>query len=292
MKHNLSFLLVMVMVVSLYSCQKEVEGTIPNNRVQNDSIFLDRLVVVDTTQPTGLDTIESVFFIYDNQKRLSKLKSYNTWSGTPDSLIMEFLYSGTDSLPYKHIVYESFLSLIYSDTIYYAYSNGVVVRDSIVSWELTGGSNSGAEVTEFSLSGSQVSIVEKFYNWVFGSYVLSGTDQGSVTISAPGGNILSQTRASGGAAFFDLVQASYDNNPNPISRAIKIRYPLLEADFFDCATLQRNNPVHTLYEEPGYPAETSTYSYIYRSDSYPIQRNYSSGSGGGFSKALYYYKSL
>ena len=290
MKQVLLSFSVVILLGFFYSCQKETSATSNNrnNGVQSDSIYLDRIIILDTTQPTGSDTTEIAVFFYDNQKRLTRIRSiYNG----DDSTIFDFYYSGTDTLPGKQRIKEVFFGSTYIDTTYYFYSNGVVIKDSLVSWKISSGLNLGAEVTEFSTSGSTLNILKKHYDYISGTYVLSGTDQGSVSVSIAGGNLISQNRINGDAAYFDMVQASYDTKLNPFSKVIKIKYPLLESPYFDCSILQRNNPIQVQFQEPLNSPVTETSSYIYRSDNYPIQRNYSS-TYGDFNKALYFYKAL
>ena len=83
------------------SCQKEVDGSLPDN-VQNDSTYLDRLIMIDTTIAAPADTFMMIKYIYDSRKRVSKhiylAKNGNSWDTASTN---EFYYLGNDTLPYK-----------------------------------------------------------------------------------------------------------------------------------------------------------------------------------------------
>lgn len=284
------FLFALLSVLVLSSCQKEVDSNLPNS-IQSDSSFLDKIIAFDTTLPAGADTVDKMVFSYDNTKRVSKVTdSYGP--GLPGSSISDFFYAGNDTLPNKQISREIYTGLWdYTDTTFYIYSNGVIAKDSTITKDNTNGVL-GALVREYTVSGTTVNKNLREYNYTAGNYVLAFSNSSSMTVVNTGGNLITQTLVSG-TNTFQSVQATYDNKPNPIPKALKVKYP--EADTPDWLgwLLQKNNPSQVQYQEMGGPPETEVYVYTYRSDGYPLKFTYSSTSGiVASNKALFFYKTL
>lgn len=284
------FLFILAIVI-FTSCQKEIDTNILATP-QNDSIYLDKAIGMDTTLPAGTDTTDKIFFTYDNSKRVKTMTQlYGT--GFTVSSTFDFLYNGNDSLPWKLIDREIF-SGVYdqTDTVYYSYFNAVVSRDSTISWDNISGLNVGAIVTSYTVAGNTVNRTVKQYDFVGGNYVLISTDPGTVNVTSSSGNILTQNLVSGSNTF-QSVQASYDTKPNPISRTLKIRYPEFDTPLWLGWAVQNNNPVQVQYQEVGSPVQTEMYSYLYRSDGYPLRFTFSSTAGNSLAnKIFFFYKSL
>lgn len=284
------FILVILSAIFFVSCQKEVENNTPNSP-QSDSSFLDKMIALDTTLPAGADTVNKVILSYDNSKRVSRI-IYSYGPGLPGSTVSDIFYTGNDSLPNKVISREVFTGLWdYTDTSFYIYSNGVIARDSTVTIDNTNGVK-GAIVRQYTVAGTTVNKSLREYNFNGGVFVLTNTSNSSLTVVNTGGNLVTQTLVSG-TNTFQSVQASYDNKPNPIPRAIRVRYP--EADTPDWLgwLLQVNNPTQVQYQEMGGSMETEIYNYIYRADGFPVKFTYSSTAGNSASnKVLFFYRSL
>src|SRR4029078_9855 len=79
------------------SCQKEVSPDILTG-TQNDSIYISKIIELDTTKPSGSDTVWIDSYIYDAQKRLFRFKeaeydaSGELWSDT-----VELHYQGSQT---------------------------------------------------------------------------------------------------------------------------------------------------------------------------------------------------
>jgi len=271
----------------LVSCQKEVEGTLPG-LVQGDSTFLDKVIALDTTLPSGLDTTSKMTFTYDNAKRVIKVSEI--YGGNSGSSIADFYFNGTDSIPYKKISREIYTGIYdYTDTSFYVYSNGVVSKDSTITHDNTNGVI-GAAVVIYTVNGSNINKVIREYNFNGGVFVLSNTSNSTITVSISGGNIVTQTLVTGMNAF-QSVQATYDNKPNPLYRIFSVHYPELDTPTWIAWLLQKNNPSNVQFQEMGGPSETESYIYSYRLDGYPTKFVYSSTTGVAASnKILFYYK--
>src|SRR5688500_7133697 len=114
-------ILTLFLAIFLISCQKEADETPRPGIINNaDSIYLDKLVILDTTQPVGIDTVHKIFFQYDNLKRIKSIFSY--FVGIMDSSRHEFFYQGNDTLPFKivdHSIEDHGAGFFhYVDTIY------------------------------------------------------------------------------------------------------------------------------------------------------------------------------
>lgn len=291
MKLNLSGFLLLIAIVYFSSCQQEINPNILQTP-QNDSIYLDKTFGIDTTLPAGADTTDKAFFTYDNSKRLSKLiQLYGT--GFNVSTTFDFLYNGNDSLPWKMIDRDIFPGVYdEADTIYFFYSNAVVSKDSTITWDNMAGMNTGARVTTYLVSGNTVNRTDKHYDFIGGNYVLNNTSQVTINVTSSSGNILTQTLVSGSNTF-QSVQASYDNKPNPFSRALKVRYPEFDTYYWLGWLAQHNNPAQVQYQEVGLPAETEVYNYVYRSDGYPLRFTIATTAGNNSAnKVLFFYRSL
>ena len=281
-----------VVTLSLFlfsSCQKEADGAFPNTP-QSDSSYLDKIFALDTTLTAPLDTVDKMIISYDNAKRVSRItEAYGPGTG---SSVSDFLYSGNDSLPYKQISREIYTGLYdYTDTVFYVYTGGLVVKDSTITRDNIS-SVIGAAVREYTISGSTVNKSQREYNFTGGVFVLANTDFSSLTVVNTGGNLVSQTLVSG-ANTFQSVQASFDNKPNPILKTFRIRYPEYDTPNWLGWLLQKNNPSQVQYQEMGGPVETEVYNFAYRADGFPLRFTLSTSAGNALSnKVLFFYKTL
>ncbi|MFZ1534389.1 MAG: hypothetical protein WAT14_09475 [Chitinophagaceae bacterium] len=285
-----SLIIALFMVSSFSSCQKEVEGNLPV-LIQSDSSFIDKIIALDTTLPAGADTTEKMFFSYDNAKRLSKsTQLYGT--GFIASSVTDFLYAGNDTLPYKKISREVYTGLWdYTDTTYYTYSNGFIVKDSTITHDNTN-SVIGAVVRQYSISGTTVSKGLRTYDFNGGNFVLQTSNNSLLTVTFTAGNLVSQTLVTG-TNTFESVQAVYDTKPNPILKAFKTKYPEADTPDWQSWLVQKNNPSQIQYMEMGGPLETESYVYTYRGDGYPVKFTYSTTAGFQLSnKVLFFYKTI
>jgi hypothetical protein len=290
MKTYFGGVIILMVAVIFSSCQKEVEANLPG-LIQSDSSFIDRIIALDTTLPSGADTTEKMFFSYDNAKRLSKTTQLYG-AGFIDSSVTNFLYSGNDTLPYKKISREVYTGIWdYTDTTYYTYSNGFIIKDSTITHDNTN-NVIGAAVRQYSISGTTVNKGLRTYDFNGGNFVLQFSSNSVLTVVFTAGNLVSQTLVTG-TNTFESVQVVYDNKPNPILKAFKTKYPEADTPDWQSWLVQKNNPSQVQYKEMGGPLETEAYVYSYRSDGYPVKFTYSTTAGFQLSnKVLFFYKTL
>lgn len=287
-------ILTLLLAIFLISCQKTVDETLPPEVINNENgIYLNKLVVLDTTRPVGMDTVEKMFFQYDNSKRIKSIFSY--WVGITDSSRHEYFYQGYDTLPFK-IVDHSFEDhgagfFHYVDTIYFNYADGVVSKDSILSANLTiGGFVANPHVREFTISGNTVKRVSRSYDGFSGSYVLLESDTVNFDVTHSEGNLTTYTSSGLNNVFF---QATYDTKLNPLAKVYPVKYPVIDSYLPMELFTQKNNPLQIQDQfSPSSPIENEQLTYIYRSDNYPLSATYTSTEGWDFNKFLYFYTTL
>jgi hypothetical protein len=266
------------------SCQKEVSTDIPDGRVQGgDSIYIKQLVTLDTTKPSGQDTVYNVVLEYDNQKRAVQLTSW--FYGAPNSVTyIRRFYNGNDTLPFKSITGRTPTFSSSSDTTFYTYSNGLLVRDSVIGLN-TAGNVVNIESRNFTITGNDVLLVGRSYaSYDPASLLYSNTALYTRTLS--NGNIVLQETSSTAVYLFLITDqrtvAVYDNHPNPLYR-VDFQQPLI-----DEGAQQKNNTLQfTTSDLSGLGSSTTNYSFRYRSDGYPLSSVYTSA--GRTLKDLYFY---
>jgi len=258
-----------VALISLFffSCQKEVHGDIPqdvNPATQNDSILLSKYIELDTTLPSGADTMFQIRYTYDNEKRLKRyyLTDY------ADEETVDFYYSGSDTLPYKTVDFWTNYGDVYRDTIFYSYINGLVSKDSIIEYNNSANQFFYTEVRSFTPVGSNTFLQHRHYSSP-GQSLPDDEAKGTVYKTYQNGNIVVQddsTSLSIGFAYSAHQEVKYDNKVNPFYKALPVRYPIL----YYWLIAQKNNPLENIsWDDVSYPGHL-LYSYTYRQDGYPI----------------------
>jgi hypothetical protein len=274
MKYIYSLLLSALVGCFVISCQREVEDDLPGPPTgsANDSILLAKYVEIDTTSPPGSDTITKFLYTYDSRKRIIKyvdIHYHFPGAFTGDTLYGEYYYHGTDTLPYKASYDINVASSFFTnDTTFYFYSNGIVSRDSSMSWYHPPNISIGYRntVTTYTRSGNNTLVRERTHY----SHASTGVDdEWTATIfkTYNNGNITSQEDTSMLNTFFTgykRTDVTYDNHPNPF---LKTDIPYAYSGSIEYTGF--NNPL-TVKDILGADEENYTYSYQYRADGYPL----------------------
>ena len=134
------YLIIVLPLVSLYSCQKEISsenGIAPVVPLTIDSNYLSKIYAFDINGSSA-DTVEVVTYNYDNLKRVTSVvdSSKNLYNATQQSYF--YFYNNSDTLPYKSVRYQvsaedPALTQLTYDTIisYHLYDNaGRNLKDS------------------------------------------------------------------------------------------------------------------------------------------------------------------
>lgn len=248
------------------SCQQEINDPNPGqNSIGNDSIYISQYIELDTT--LGSDTTSKFIFLYDLQKRITQLKDYNYVTGTSTYefiTVENYFYNGNDTLPYKMVVERADGAnvLLWRDTAFFWYDNGVIKKDSVLIYD-----NAGA------LTYTRVINYNKISS---NKYKLTGTgipgDSVIINQTITNGNITREESRfySGAIVVSNLdIQQTFDMNPDPFYR-ISLRYPIWQS--FSGAYFtgtQKNNS--TEYRISGsFSQEHYIAVYQYRNDGYPV----------------------
>jgi hypothetical protein len=286
-------LLVLSTILIFSSCQKEIDWGF-SNKPQGDSSYLSKYIFMDTTLPAGSDTVTKAFLSYDNSKRLSTIQAYNV--GTIDSFTYNFRYNGADSLPFLIIERGTGYNgpaTSYIDSILLTYNNAKVKTDSVIQWIYPANSYDGTTVRTSLISGNVVKVFERDYGDIGGVITLLNFDSALYNVSYSSGNLSSAILFSGAVAFYQSVSATYDNKRNPFGKIIKFSYNSFENEIFNEWNIQRNNPLQVQYQHTFPPSNSEQYTYIYRTDGYPVSSTFfETVPFSNFNKVLYSYISL
>lgn len=291
MKTLLSCLAMLVLVLGFSSCQREVDGNLDNRtQIQSDST-ITKLVILDTTQAPGMDTMLLMLFTYDANKRLSKFSNIYFKAATAiheAKRDYSYNYTGNDSVPYRLL--EDYQELLipggFKDTAYYFYQGGVLVKDS--STEFNGyyvNTYAKLSATRYRtiklLVGTPPSNADtcfSYLNWQNGN-LLAEIDS----------EYLFQPRVLVNVAH---NQMTYDNKINPLKELfIPFQVPLYPSVVYNQYLVQFGitpsaNNVLTWQDDSG----TSVITYVYNAAGLPkIAR---AASGATTTKFMYYYTML
>ncbi len=264
MKFILSVLGIILPCLVFFSCQREIHGDISQAVVENDGTVLSKYIELDTTVPSGQDTISVYTFSYDNLKRIKRIYQVKNFPGVNTYYITtDFFYNGSESLPSKTIELDQ-ETITYVDTSFYTYSNGFVRSDSSVNYRVNNRELLFTDVVSFSVTGNNV-----FVKLSEATPVSGYEDTATLTITRQGSNIITQLDPDNTITY--SKQLKYDNNINPFYNA-DIHYPIIYEHLINSFNAQKNNTT----EENDFTKLSGTksqvrYVYTYRSDGYPLE---------------------
>lgn len=278
-------------VLLMCSCQKEINFSGDDGGTA-DSIYLTKLIYLDTTQPSGSDTIARHYFDYDGLKRLSGMRIYQS-DPTIDTVLYDFRYQGNDSLPYLVVQYNSYRTGLYTatvDSFFFSYNNGFVESDSEIIVNYPGALHNFTEVRKSVSAGSgQAKNYEQYYFFSGNQVTGSTLDSATYLVNRDRANFYSSTLLSGTLPYYQSVQVSYDNKINPLGMIIKIRYNNFDYHGFAGWWVQHNNALQVQYQQAS-GTGVNNLTYRYRADGYPVSSTYNQTAGSNwYNKALYYY---
>lgn len=254
------------------SCQKEIDWTAPVT--VNDSIYLKKFIILDTTETSGADTSWVLEFNYNAQKRLSdyRITYYELGISGPGRIRgykqLNYLYPGTDTFPSRIIENLTDLQIpanSYTDTMYYFYQNGSIIKDS-------SGNTNEYFVDEINkVSPTRTFLIQRDFDPLFGLTI----DTVFIYTNWQNGNILAQKDSTwqpfmGGFWDVDDYVLGYDNKPNPFKRMvlpynIPLSKDIFTVDLEDFGYPTNNNIIYLEQNGLG-----DNLSYQYRSDGLPV----------------------
>lgn len=264
-------LVILISAAGFTSCQKEADGTNPQNP-SADTVQLKSVIYLDTTKAAGQDTVYKSLYFYDNAGRITK--SYTAeYTYTPAVQILaftyDFFYNGSNPLPFKQVITQDNIAPYHS---FLTYNNaGEVIRDSSF-WALTPSAVSLQSFT--AAAGGSYVYVFKEKNLTTGAI----TDRDSVVYrrTIVNGNITSGIDSSFhptlGISTVSYAY-SYDNKTSPFA-ALNIGHTLGYYSFSGDGVLPAGKNNATSFNETYFDGvNTSQYSgtvtYIYGTDGLP-----------------------
>ena len=256
-----------IALIILPACQREVDPGFlrpANPNDSHDSIYLKQYTKLDTTLPSGSDTLLRSMISYDAQKRVIMISEYDFIFN--ELTVINYFYSGSDTLPYKTVMnYGDFIS-DYRDTSFFTYTNGIVSRDSTITFDITNNTFFDTRVKIFTPSGNNTFIQSRGY---FGYPPITPAYQwnGAMLQTRVNGNLTRQDDTSTynvKHSIRDHYEADYDNKINPLYR-VTIHYPINDFD-----TQKNNITEEKAWDGPGVFQIHTKYNYIYRNDGYPL----------------------
>jgi len=302
----MKYLTGLVLLIFVSSCQREVEGDLTDD-VINDNIYIDRIVEVDTTYPSGLDTTYKDQLYYDAQKRLIRVVETYFDAGTHtvnSTLILDRFYSGNDSVPFKIAVEEAYSTgEIYKDTGFLYYNNNNrIIKDSVVSYDTGIPLHKKVELF-FDEGGGKYLVTRTTNNYITGSFMFADSVRLTRTFSS--GNLVSSSDSTFSAMGGPLQSVfrytlSHDNKKNPF---IKLALPYLALQMFGSIGMGENLPQfssrnnhtsYTLFSWAGGSPNTNSgeVRYVYDNNDYPVLIRYTSTSSPNPQKLFIYYRTL
>jgi len=280
MKKNYTLLLFWG-IITLLSCKKETSLEIApvTPEIVGDSIFISKLVALDTTKLAPFDTVYTSTFKYDNLKRVvtNSYFEYNN-TGHKDTSSYYFItdksYNGNDTLPFKQItsIKDGIKSL---NVNFYSYETGtaIISTDSLISQDVYPFDPViYTDVRNYNhIANPILSKRTVYYNNVY-----SGSGTFMYNVTRKNGDIIDQQDNAWGRN--NNFSCAYDTKINPFSKAGTSSFG--NPGFIDLV-ISDSDIDPTNYEQPNNVIEINNisgtnkthyiYNYRYNSKNYPVQ---------------------
>lgn len=198
----------------LVACQQEADILLPNDLL-NDSTYISRVIALDTTKPSGSDTLGIFRYSYDHRKRLILIVEKDMYGGIvrPDANY-NFYYNGNDTLPARY----DFTNGSAHSSSFFSYSGAFVIKDSTTGYD---GANNYKQVTQISPLRPGWYLMKSMREHDLNPGVFELTDSIIFSRIYSAGNFVSKVDSVWNAAVFSYTESSqtqYDQNKNPYWR--------------------------------------------------------------------------
>ncbi len=259
---------IIAFLLFLTSCQKQLDFENSSNNIITtaDSIYLDKIYELDIAG----NKIDSVVFVYDNQKRVTSMGFNYT---LPDDYMYTYYYNGSDTLPFKSRYIRSDATSSDTTITYHTYNAGQRnLKDSaIVSRLSTGPFGSYTllhEVVHYSYTtGKKYAYTDITYFFPpAGSLVREDT-----AVVDAGNNVVSSKANFSTTTLQNSSSLTYDTHVNPFSLLSNFkahqRFPSGETLFFEYFPF--NNILSLTEVNQGASPITTKYTYTYKTNGLP-----------------------
>jgi hypothetical protein len=295
----------LLLVVFISSCQKEIDWG-ADNRTDADSLYIDKLIELDTSFAGGSDTSFKYSFQYDGQKRLTQIAETGFDAGTSTILYTsnEYRqYAGTDTGPFKITRKEVYSNgQTFDDTVYFFYNSNSIIKDSMIRY--SSGIAASQSRTVYTSTGNGKFMVKRT-DYDPSSGIVFNVDSINSSRTIVGNNVTSSSDSVYGqlaGGLYDVYRYTYnyDDKINPFKK-MSLPYPLyidlLNTYSYEyiASPVSTNNPVsYTLmhwfagntFNQPG------QLKYTYNSAGYPTIIRFADPSAPDTRKQLITYRPL
>lgn len=286
----LPFLLILII---LFSCQREVDEQLPQETGQE---LLREMYYLDTTQPVGMDTLGKISLTYDQQRRLIVISQFDPFDGF--TIATEFRYSGNSKEAYLSISTAREDDDVHIDSIFYFYSNGIVNADSLVAYSKVPPGRPDMEldkkeVNEYIINGNQVKVLRRtYYHWGSSTPVDMVAADATFTILQSSATVHEEKCDDlNGVAYTNYYKAVFTGALNPL-KGLLPAHPVETSsdDYFGISA--RFERLYTSEQDGTAPfMQTNTYRYQTRADGYPLYEWFErDGDFPEFRKTVYVYR--
>lgn len=286
------------LIFTLISCKKETNSTeTPNTTTPADSSYLS--VIYDIFQNGAIvDTVASMTYFYDANKRVSKLKD-SVWNPTIDykTETTIYFYHGTDTLPYRSTQTTVWVAARPDEIInsfYFYNAAGLRVKDSVIA-----PSYHYVALQQYQPDKIISSRVDSFFSPPAYNFFYKENRKDTATLDA-NGNVISNISRHGTTEIYRST-VTYDNHPTPSAKLSNAKtlalFPTGETLFMEMS--QKNNRLkivetYTLNNQPPITnyEDDLTGKYIYKTNGYPSKITVTDPSTGEINIASFTYISL
>ncbi len=291
MKALVSAFTLSLFTVLLFSCQREIEAPPNQDNVLEDSTYIVKTISLDTTKPIGQDTVIIVDYSYDAQRRLKKHTLREVGLVSSAFVYTDYFYNGVDTTPYKSITTNG--SPTDSSICYYTYTNGFIVKDSLINYSL-GGINF-ATIRFFSAIGSTKYLIKRYeYQPIISQTVyLDSTIYKRTLVNSNIVSSVDSVWASVGPYLnFESQNATYDTKMSPFNKLNVWYLGYHQPLFYDYYLSGNNNTISYSYitDLPFTPPVNYAISYTYNANNYPVKAILSGSPD--VNKVLFFYTQL
>ena len=275
--------ILLLCIVFIAACQKEIDTTIPASGLVGDSNYISKIYLLDSISQGQADTTEMVSFEYDVLKRIKKTVWYDYAGQVPvlsGSTI--YLYHGSDTfcfLAYNPNIAAPLPGTASGDSTFYFYGNdGNLLMDSIVF------SDQSYLVNKYIPVAGGIKHIKNDFFMQGGPGTLF-TDTSFLWQTFINGHLVRELED-------DLrntpisMKYEYDTNINPWKKLNVSKIPTLFFMGLPVNQAYDNNNITKTIFEPGSGQVITTVSYSYLANGYPYRASITDNNGIA---SLHYY---
>ncbi|MEO8404957.1 MAG: hypothetical protein ABI480_10185, partial [Chitinophagaceae bacterium] len=225
------FITASLLTIIGWSCQPghDADNDPPPPPASNDSTLISRYFELDTTGSPATDTLYKISFSYDDHKRVTHITENSRDVINPVFVFnttTDYYYNGNDTLPFKTTSSSTDVGTLNFVTYYY-YQNGIVVSDSMITYD---GVNRLLErqMTTYFSSGDSIFYRSKALTYSVSNPAAPPTVSNyhdNIFRVVQNGNITVQKNIENAGTEYPQYALTYNTGINPLRKAI-IPYPV------------------------------------------------------------------